>query len=81
MKLENLALYYDLRACQFLALYSASECYTRKEEQHMWYELLMYAEYMHDAKQLFNTFSDAEVMMLLDGRVPLFIVEKQYDSV
>ena len=75
MNISKLPEYYSLRFSQFTALSNAEFWFNLKNEINMWESLFSYAENMYQAKQLFDTFGDDDIEMLLGGRVPLFIME------
>jgi len=75
MNYQKFEKYYWLRYQQFESLTDAKDWFDEGEEQEMWNELLWYACTCHEAKQLFDTFDDEDIEVLLGGRVPLFIME------
>jgi hypothetical protein len=75
MNYQKFEKYYYLRYQQFEALTDAKDWFDEGEEQHMWNELLWYAYTCYEALQLFDTFDDEDMEVLLGGRVPLFILE------
>lgn len=80
MNIPKIQDYYGLRFGQFNALSNAEFWFNLKNESHMWEALFCYAENMYQAKQLFDTFGDDDIEMLLGGRVPLFIMEVVDDN-
>ena len=75
MNISKLQEYYSFRFGQFHALSNAEFWFNLNNETHMWEALFHYAENMYQAKQLFDTFGDDDIEMLIGGRVPLFIME------
>jgi hypothetical protein len=75
MNISKLQEYYSWRLSQFTALSNAEFWFNLNNEIHMWESLFSYAEHMYQAKQLFDSFGDDDIEMLLGGRVPLFIME------
>jgi hypothetical protein len=49
------------------------------EEQSMWEALFGYAEHACEAQEIFETFDDEELAFILGNRVPLFILEANYE--
>ena len=75
MNISKLPEYYSFRFAQFTDLSNAEFWFNLKNDINMWESLFSYAENMYQAKQLFDTFGDDDIEMLLGGRVPLFIME------
>jgi S-adenosylmethionine:diacylglycerol 3-amino-3-carboxypropyl transferase len=81
MKYHKFETYYNLRATQFAALTDANDWFLDNEEQRMWDELFHYADASYEAKKLFDTFEAEDIEVLLDGRVPMFMLEVTYDDI
>jgi hypothetical protein len=80
MNYQKFETYYHLRHQQFEALADANNSFLENEEQHMWHGLLDYAAAGYRAKELFNSFDEKDIEVLLEGRVPMFILEIEYDD-
>lgn len=75
MNISKLPQYFSLRFVQFTALSNAEFWFNLNNEINMWEALFSYAEHMHQARELFDTFDNDDIQTLLGGRVPLFIME------
>lgn len=79
MLVHRIVEYYNQRASQFIYLSSAMFWERHGEEQSMWEALFGYAEHACEAQEIFETFDDEELAFILGNRVPLFILEANYE--
>ena len=78
--ITKLQSHYAARKMQFDALANAEYWFDKGFDTNMWQALIVYAEYMTIAKDLANSFTSDEHMILFNGRVPFYVLEMKEDD-
>jgi hypothetical protein len=77
--IQKLQVYYAYRVAQFIALEFAELSFLEDDQDDMWENLFLYAEKRYDAQELFNSLDEEELIIALNNKVPMFIVETIYE--